>query len=214
MRCKPSANERVSVDLTLVHVRHAVVVVELDRILEGDDVRPTLAVDGVDHPRHCRRLALTVRADDEDQPLGLERVLLEPRRQAELFGRGDGLDDPADRKRQRAALAVEVAAQRRRRGRSRARTRGRRPRAARLSAGAARAPRAFGPSAGRFMRTNSPSMRTEGGTPPVRCRSCPRISAIIDSNCVSGVGSPATTACVVIGRARPRSLCRVLRVQR
>ena len=93
------AGERrgVEADLALVDHRAPILVHELDRILDGDDVRRVGAVDVVDHRRQRRRLARAGDAGDEDEPALLLAQLGHHRRQVQLVEpRHLGRDDAQD----------------------------------------------------------------------------------------------------------------------
>ncbi len=68
----------VGAELALVDDALLVRVQVLDRVLDGDDVLVTLAVDLVEHRRQRRRLARAGRAGDQDQPARLLAQLLRP----------------------------------------------------------------------------------------------------------------------------------------
>ena len=101
----------VAVHLALVDEAALVLVHELDRILDREDVVLPLLVDLVDHRRQRRRLAAAGRAGDEDEaarPFGQRR---QHRREAQLVERADLFrDQPVDRA-DRAALVEHVAAE-------------------------------------------------------------------------------------------------------
>ena len=126
---------RVVADLTLVDQRTVVVVQELDRVFDGDDVVGARAVDEVDERGERRRLSGAGRAGDQHEAAGecwrmRPTVSGTPSSCERLDLGGDDAEGRADR----AALLVEVHAEARVRRdacrRSRARVRGRRSRAA------------------------------------------------------------------------------------
>ena len=86
------------VHFALVEQALLIVVDELDRVFDGDDVIGARLVDVVDHRAERRRLARTGRAGDEHQPF---LQLAQPEhvgRQPELLGGQDvGGDDAEDR---------------------------------------------------------------------------------------------------------------------
>ena len=99
---------RVGADLALVDQAPLVLVEELDRVLDGDDVRGAGAVGQVEQGRQRGGLAGAGRAGDQHQAavqLGEpgDRV-----RHAELVQRLDVVRDGPERRAARAALAVEV----------------------------------------------------------------------------------------------------------
>src|SRR5439155_710407 len=93
----------VAVHLALVHQTVLVLMHELDRVLDGQDVIVALGVDLVDHRRQRRRLAAAGRAGDEHQAARLLRERREHGRQAQIAERAnlfrddavDGADGPA-----------------------------------------------------------------------------------------------------------------------
>ena len=88
---------RVGVQLALVDEALLVLVQELDRVLDRDDVELLLAVDLVDHRGLRRRLAGAGRAADEDQAARLVAEELDDRRQPELLEAQDLVGDlPVD----------------------------------------------------------------------------------------------------------------------
>ena len=105
--------ERVGVepDLALVDDAADVLVEDLDRILDRDDVLLARAVDVIDHRRERRRLSGAGRAGDEHEAAVLARELLHARRQGERLEGRDGLRNDAERERDRAALAEAVDAE-------------------------------------------------------------------------------------------------------
>ena len=60
---------RVDANLALADDRTLVLVKDLDRILEGDDVGPATGVDVVNHGRRRRGLARPCRTGDQNQPI-------------------------------------------------------------------------------------------------------------------------------------------------
>ena len=101
---------RVAVQLALVHGALLVLVEELHRVFDGDDVLGAGLVDEVDHRGERRRLARAGRAGHQHDA-ALERGDLgQGRRQAEILqGRHLG-GDHAHHDRERAALAEDVDA--------------------------------------------------------------------------------------------------------
>ena len=106
------ARERDGVggDLALVHERFLVLVHELDRVLDRDDVGAALGVDLVDHRGQRGRLAGAGRAGHEDEALRLLGELLDDRGKLEVVERADLVGNHADRGARRAPLPVDVAA--------------------------------------------------------------------------------------------------------
>ena len=84
---------------------------ELDRILDRDDVERLALVDRVDHGREGRRLTGAGRAGHEDQATRLACELEEHLRQAERLGRLDHLRHEAESRREAVALEVDVDAE-------------------------------------------------------------------------------------------------------
>src|SRR5204863_9374605 len=78
-----------------------VLVQELDRILDREDVLLAVLVDHVDHRGQGRRLAGAGRSGDEDEAARLARELLEHRREAERVEALDVGGDVAERGRDR-----------------------------------------------------------------------------------------------------------------
>ena len=76
---------RVGADLALVHDRGLVLVEELDRVLDRDDVHRLALVDRVDHRRERRRLTGAGRARHEDEAARLACELEEHLGKAELL---------------------------------------------------------------------------------------------------------------------------------
>ena len=95
----------VRADLALVDQAALVLVHELDRVLDRDDVVGARAIDVVDHRAQRRRLAGTGRAGDQHQALVQLAQLEDVRRQAELLGGQDLRRDDAEHG--AAALAIE-----------------------------------------------------------------------------------------------------------
>ncbi len=79
----------VLADLALVDDAALVIVQELDRILDRDDVIRAAAVDLVDDRRERRRLTGAGRPGDEDETAGILGQLVKARGQAELLERLD-----------------------------------------------------------------------------------------------------------------------------
>ena len=79
----------VEPDLALADDAALLLVDDLDRILDRQDVVASRAVDVVDHRRERRRLARAGRARDEDETARLVREALDSGRQAELLERRD-----------------------------------------------------------------------------------------------------------------------------
>ena len=103
---------RVLPDLALVDDAALVMVQELDRILDRDDVVGARAVDLVDDRRERRRLARAGRAGDEHEAARLRRQLVQasagrPSSSSELDVGGDR----AERGREALALVVRVDAE-------------------------------------------------------------------------------------------------------
>ncbi len=101
----------VEPDFALVDDAAPVVVHELDRVLDRDDVLLPAAVDRVDHRREGRRLTRAGRAGHEDEPAVLLGEAAHPVRKAELREARDLLRDEAEGERDRAALAIAVHAE-------------------------------------------------------------------------------------------------------
>ena len=93
-----------------------VVVEELDRILDRDDVLPARAVDVADHRGERGRLADAGGAGDEDQPAVLLGQPLDAGGQAQALEVGHLRGDDAERERDLAALAERVDAEARQAG--------------------------------------------------------------------------------------------------
>ena len=105
--------ERLGVDPNLALVDDALLVVveELDRILDRDDVLPARAVDVADHRGERGRLADARGAGDEDQPAMLVGQRLDAGRQAQALEVGHRVRDDAEGERDLAALAERVDAE-------------------------------------------------------------------------------------------------------
>ena len=120
--------ERVGVrpHLALVDQALLVLVHELDRIFDRDDVIGARAVDVVDHRAERRRLARAGRPGDEHEPLVQLAEVQDVRRQAELLGRQDlRRDDAEHRARARGDRRTRSSGTARgRRSRTRSRCRG------------------------------------------------------------------------------------------
>jgi hypothetical protein len=99
---------RVGADLALVDDRAFVLVQELDRVLDREDVVLVLAVDHVDHRRQGRALARAGRAGDEDEAARFGAELAQHLRHAERVERGDVLRHEAEGGADRAALEEAV----------------------------------------------------------------------------------------------------------
>ncbi len=84
-------------DLALIDDRHLVRMQELDRILDGNDVRRSFLVPMVDHGGEGRGFAAAGRADHQDQAAAQHDQILELVRHAEIFeGRQLGRDIAQD----------------------------------------------------------------------------------------------------------------------
>ena len=101
---------RVAVQLALMDGRLLVVVQELDRILDGQDVIGPGLVDQIDDRRQRRRLAGSGRPGDEHDAVLQRRDVGQRRRQVELGERRDLRRDDAHDDREAAALAKDVDA--------------------------------------------------------------------------------------------------------
>jgi hypothetical protein len=88
-----------------------VLVEELDRVLDRDDVHRHALVDRVDHRRERRRLTGARRAGHEDEAARLPRELEEHLRQSELGGRLDHLRHETEGCGEAVALEVDVDAE-------------------------------------------------------------------------------------------------------
>jgi hypothetical protein len=102
---------RVGEDLALVHETAFVLVDELDRILDGDDVLLPLAVDLVDHRGERGRLAAARRPRHEDEAARELRHVDDRRRQAELMELRRLMGNRPERAADAALLVVHVAAE-------------------------------------------------------------------------------------------------------
>jgi hypothetical protein len=102
---------RVLVDFALVDQAALVLVDELDRVLDGEDVLVPLGVDLVDHRRQRRRLARAGGTGDQDQPARTLGQIGQHLRQAELAEALDDLGDDAVDGGDGAALVEHVAAE-------------------------------------------------------------------------------------------------------
>ena len=102
--------EAVGVDSDLALVDDAVLVLvqELDRILDRDDVLRARAVDVVDHGRERRGLPGAGRARHEDEPSRLVREPLHSRREPELVESCDRARDAPECERDGTTLAKAV----------------------------------------------------------------------------------------------------------
>ncbi len=107
---------RVAAHLALVDEAALARVHELDRVLQGDDVRLLVAVDVVDHRGQGGRLAAAGGAGDEDEPLGDLAEALDDRRQRELLEGQDLRRDLAHDRGDAVAVAEDVHAEPRRAG--------------------------------------------------------------------------------------------------
>src|SRR5581483_3385183 len=97
--------------LALVDEAALVLVDELDRVLDRDDVLVAVPVDVVDHGAEGRRLAGARRPRDEDEPLREVAEVEDRPGEAELLRRDDlARDLPEDAARARA-VAEEVASE-------------------------------------------------------------------------------------------------------
>ena len=102
---------RVDADLDLLDDAAVVLVLVLDRILDGDDVARVAAVDLVDERRERRRLAGAGRPADEDQAARQLRQQLDRRRQAERREPRHARRQQPHGGRRAAALAMQVDAE-------------------------------------------------------------------------------------------------------
>ena len=102
---------RVLADLALVDDAALVVVEELDRVLDREDVLRARAVDAVDQRRERRRLARPGRARDEHEAARHVAELVEARRQSELLERPDPRRDHSEGRPDARALEVGVDAE-------------------------------------------------------------------------------------------------------
>ena len=102
----------VEPDLALVDDAALVLVQDLDRVLDRDDVlRPASSVHVVDHRGERRRLPRAGRAGDEDEAAVLLGERLDAGRHAELLEASAPSGDDAEREASRAALPVGVHAE-------------------------------------------------------------------------------------------------------
>ena len=101
----------VDPDLALVDDAVLVVVEDLDRVFDGDDVLPARLVDVVDDRGERRRLAGAGRAGDEHEPAVLVGHRLDARGHPQVLEARHVLGDDAERERDRAALAKGVDAE-------------------------------------------------------------------------------------------------------
>ena len=102
---------RVGADLALVDDRAFVLVQELDRVLDREDVVLLLFVDHVEHRRQGRALARAGRAGDEDESARFGAEVAEHLRHAERVEAGDVLRHEAEGGADRAALEEAVDAE-------------------------------------------------------------------------------------------------------
>ncbi len=100
----------VAADLALVDQRALALVVELDRVFDGDDVRGDQFVHDVDHRREGRRLARSGRAGEQHQAAGKHREIPRDGRCPEFFERIHAVGDEAQSDRDRPELPVDVRA--------------------------------------------------------------------------------------------------------
>src|SRR5579884_681134 len=102
---------RVRVNFALVHQAVLVLVNELDRIFNGDNVIVALGVDLVDHRRQSRRFSRTGRTCDQNETARLIAQLRDNRRQVQLLERANLEWDYAENSAGSAALIKQVAAE-------------------------------------------------------------------------------------------------------
>ena len=102
---------RVLTHLALRDDRLLVLVENLDRVLDRDDVHLTVRVDEVDHRCERRRLARTRRAGDEHEAARLERKVPDDPRDAELGEARRAHADETEHHRRRPARLVGVDAE-------------------------------------------------------------------------------------------------------
>ena len=107
---------RVLADLALVDDARPVVVQELDRVLDGEDVLVPGAVDVVEERGEGRRLAGAGRAGDEHEAARLVREVVQARREAELLESLDLVRDEPEGGADGRALKVGVDAEAREAG--------------------------------------------------------------------------------------------------
>src|SRR5690606_7729685 len=98
----------IDADLTLGDDAALVLVHELDRVLDGDDVARTVLVAVADHRRQRGRLAGASGADEDDDAALGHRQRLDDRRQVQLFDGGDARLDATQHHADLVAL-VEAA---------------------------------------------------------------------------------------------------------
>ena len=161
----------VDADLALVDHRELVVVEDLDRVLDRDDVDLAVVVDVVDHAGERRGLARPGRTGDEHQAARLQGERGEHGRQAEVVERdradADATEDQAGRAPRAEGVDAEPADARRRSS----------AKSASLvwwnsSTRSARSTSSTNASVSAGVRTGAcslrrrPSMRTRGGDPP------------------------------------------------
>jgi hypothetical protein len=101
----------VSADLALVDDAALVLVEELDRVLDREDVLLALLVDDVHHRGERGRLARAGRAGDEHEPARLARELLQHLGQAQLLELRDAVGDQPEGRGDRTALEEDVDAE-------------------------------------------------------------------------------------------------------
>jgi hypothetical protein len=99
---------RVGPDLALIHDAGVVAVQELDRVLDGHDVRVALAVHDVDHRGQRRGLARPGRTGDHHEPARVPCQVGHDRRQVERIDRLDLVRDQPEGGPDRVALEVHV----------------------------------------------------------------------------------------------------------
>jgi hypothetical protein len=102
---------RVAPDLALGHHGELVVVHELDRIFDRDDVLGLALVDPVEDRRERGRLARSRRACDQDQTAFVVGDLVEDGRQVQVLEALDEVGDGPARDRELAALLERVDAE-------------------------------------------------------------------------------------------------------
>ncbi len=103
--------EGVAPDFALRDVRHLVPMEELDRVLDGDDVDATVAVDVVEHRRERGRFAGAGDARDQHHAARLERHLLEHLGEHQLLDGADLVRDGPEGKGQGPALLIDVGSE-------------------------------------------------------------------------------------------------------
>jgi hypothetical protein len=99
---------RVDPDLALLDDRQLVVVHDLDRVFDRDDVRAACAVDVADHRGDRRRLSGAGGAGHQHEAARGFREAADGDRQAELLERRDLVADAADREPDQPPLPVHV----------------------------------------------------------------------------------------------------------